>query len=198
MIIRGDSAPRYRNFGTCAIFIGHGCSRPALNVQDEILQSETQRANVGHKMISKTKGKCFCKGIFSHEKVTKLGESKDERIMESSTHRLLFSIGNLLVQESLREFFSIVPRCKNDCTWVRARGNQLIHCTVVREHPPASSSPFRSYSARILVVLLVVRFIVRDDPLRGRVCLSLSLSCARTRATRILVREASPRLAWIH
>jgi len=30
---------------------------------------------------------------------------------------------------------AIVLRCKNDCTWVCAHGNQLIHRTVVRVYP---------------------------------------------------------------
>lgn len=72
---------------------------------------------------------------------------------------------------SLRKFLpvAVVLRRKNDCTWVRARGNQLIHRTAVREHPP----PLTLSSSFDLILLVLL--IVRDDPRlpRGR---TLSLS----------------------
>lgn len=52
---------------------------------------------------------------------------------------------------SLRKFLpvAVVFRRKNDCTWVRARGNQLIHRTAVREHPPPLTLVLlRSYPPR--------------------------------------------------
>lgn len=103
------------------------------------------------------------------------------------------------VSVSLREFLSvaIVPRCKNDCTWVRARGNQLIHRTMVREHAalhpyPAvlillMSSSSASSSATIRVHFVGVHALFLSP---------LSLLYARTRAPRILVEiesgEAEP------
>lgn len=91
---------------------------------------------------------------------------------------------------------AVVLRRKNDCTWVRARGNQLIHRTAVREQSPAShprppsilSSSFSSSFTTIRVYLVGV-FSLSLFP-------SIFLSYAA--CTRILVeiesREAS--LAW--
>lgn len=114
----------------------------------------------------------------------------------------LFNIGDLPVRAFLREFLSVAivlsPLQERLYVGTRARGNQLIHRTVIREHPPlhphplvlillvyssSSSSSSALSSATIHVHLVGVWYI-------------LSVSLARTRATKILVeiesREAEP------
>lgn len=113
--------------------------------------------------------------------------TQHRKLSTRSSHRKLLSL-------SLFPHRSVVPRCKNDCTWVRAHGNQLIHRTAVREHslvlPSLSSScsfssSFASSSATIRIYLV------------GVYILSLSVR-TYTRATRILVEiesgeESDPR-----